>query len=213
MAISVEELIGPHLWRGRTGCSTQPVLATGFDALDEKLGGGWPWGAMVEVFVQRYGSGELSLLMPALASLSGREHMEKGWIVWVSPPLVPYAPALVRHGVDVERILIARPGTGSRRDEEEALWATEQALRSGASAAVLAWLASASDTALRRLQLAAEEQRCGLVLFRPERALKQRSPAALRLKLSPEEAEIRIDVLKRRGGRPHSLRLDVAACR
>src|SRR5690606_23272352 len=145
----------------------------------------WPWGAITEIFVDRYGLGELSLLMPSLASLSRRETLEKGWIVWVAPPLTPYAPALARAGVDLDRILLVDPAVGPSTSpakiNENALWATEQALRSGASVAVLAWLRAASDTVLRRLQLAAEEQRCGLMLFRPEAALKQRSPAALRL--------------------------------
>jgi len=205
MNAGIDALTGPHLWRGRTGCSAHSVRATGFDALDRALGGGWPWGAVVEIFVERYGCGELSLLMPVLASLCAADEAEPGFLVFVSPPLLPYPPALIRHGIDVGRVLVVqRPA-----DEEESLWATEQAVRSGASAAVLAWLGSANDTVLRRLQLSAEERGCGLVLFRPERAMRQRSPAALRLKVSIERNETRIDVLKCRGGAPHSLRLDL----
>ena len=107
--------------------------------------------------------------------------------------------------MDVGRVLVVQPPA----DEEGSLWAAEQAVRSGASAAVLAWLGSVNDTVLRRLQLSAEERGCGLVLFRPERALRQRSPAALRLKVSIERNETRVDVLKRRGGAPQSLRLDL----
>lgn len=203
MNAGIEALTGPHLWRGRAGCSARNVRATGFDALDRALGGGWPWGAVVEVFVERYGCGELSLLMPALASLSAADEAEPGFFVFVSPPWMPYPPALIRHGVDVGRVLVVhRPAA-----EEETLWATEQAVRSGASTAVLAWLGSADDTVLRRLQLSAEERGCGLVLFRPQRALRHRSPAALRLKVSVERNETRVDVLKLRGGAPQSLRL------
>lgn len=208
MAANVEALLGPRLWRGHAGCSTQAVLPTGFAALDEALGGGWPWGAMIEIFVPRYGSGELALLMPALASLCRRSEAEPGWIVWISPPLIPYAPALVRHGVAVERMLIVHARRASSRRDDDALWATEQALRSDASAAVLAWLASASNTELRRLQLAAEERRTGLVLFRPVGALSVRSPAALRLKVAAEGGGTRIDILKLRGGRPKTLVLN-----
>jgi cell division inhibitor SulA/protein ImuA len=205
MAAGVEALTGPHLWRGQAGCSARNMRATGFDVLDRALGGGWPWGAVIEIFVERYGSGELSLLMPSLASLSANEEAESGFFVFVAPPWVPYPPALIRHGIDVGRVLVVQP---SRPMKEEALWATEQAVRSGASSVVLAWLGPANDTVLRRLQLSAEERGCGLVLFRPGRAIEHRSPAALRLKVSIERDEIRVDVLKRRGGGPQSIRLD-----
>lgn len=201
---------GPHVWRGSSRHAAHPVLATGFAALDRKLSGGWPWGAITEIFVERYGIGELSLLMPALVSLSSGEDAA-GWIVWVAPPWVPNAQALVRCGVRLERILLVHPSAGpssSSDDRAAALWAVEQALRSGASVAVLAWLDAVNDTQLRRLQLAAEEQRCGLVLFRPATALRQRSPAALRLRLSAAGDALRIDILKCRGARPARLHLD-----
>lgn len=223
MTSDIDRLTGPHVWRGRGGCSPHAVLATGFGALDERLGGGWPWGAAIEIYAERYGVGELSVLMPALASLARRKP-EHGWIVWVAPPMLPYAPALARQGVDPERVLLVRPPAGdearapgagfpSGNAAGDALWATEQALRSGASAAVLAWLASVNDTALRRLQLAAEAQGCGLVLFRPDRARRQRSAAALRLRVRADGGGARVEVLKRRGGRPDVLRLDLSAGR
>ena len=205
MSAGIEALTGPHLWRGRAGCLAQNVRTTGFDALDRALGGGWPWGAVVEIFVERYGCGELSLLAPVLAALSAADEAEPGFFVFVAPPWIPYAPALIRRGIDVGRILVVeRPAA-----DGETLWATEQAVRSGASAAVLAWLDSANDTVLRRLQLSAEERGCGLMLFRPEHAMRHRSPAALRLKVSVERNETRVEVLKRRGGAPQSLRLDL----
>lgn len=216
MGLSVDALIGPHLWRGRTGCAAQPVRSTGFGGLDEVLGGGWPWGAIVEIFVERYGSGELGLLMPMLASLqSDEQQAQPGLLAFVSPPFVPYAPSLARHRIDLKRVLIVQPSRCAERtakakakSEEEALWATEQAVRSGACIAVLAWLPSANGLVLRRLQLAAEERRCGLVLFRSARALRQRSPAALRMKVSAEGAKTRVEILKCRGARPRSVRLD-----
>jgi hypothetical protein len=55
---------------------------------------------------------------------------------------------------------------------------------------------------LRRLQLAAEDQACWTVLFRPASARQQRSPAALRIKLSRNEAATRVEIIKCRGGRP-----------
>jgi len=182
--------------------------------LDDYLpGGGWPLRAITEIFVERYGVGELSLLMPALASLD----VTRQWIVWIAPPFVPYAPALLRCGLDLNRILLVHP---SRSKKDEVLWATEQAIRSRSTAVVLAWVDDADTTALRRMQLGAEECGCWTVLFRPMTATAQSSPAALRLVLSSASVgEIaplpgekphrsRIDILKCRGRRPRTISID-----
>ncbi len=68
-----DELRG-RIWRGNGGAhSARVALPTGFAALDRYLpGGGWPLGPLIEVFVERYGVGELSLLIPALAALTTR---------------------------------------------------------------------------------------------------------------------------------------------
>lgn len=186
------------VWRGKAASVARAVVPTGFDELDRFLpGGGWPVGALTEIFVARYGIGELSLLMPAMAALMSPERARK-WVAWVGPPFVPYAPALRQHGVDIDRLLMVHP-TPSRRDR---CWAVEQVVRSGSSAGVLAWLASVEGVALRRLQLAAELAECWLVLFRPESASLDRSPAALRLKLMRSAARARLEIIKCRGGRP-----------
>jgi hypothetical protein len=67
---------------------------------------------------------------------------------------------------------------------------------------VLAWVAAADDVTLRRLQLAAEDQSCWTVLFRPVSARLHRSPAALRIGLSRNESAARVEIIKCRGGHP-----------
>jgi hypothetical protein len=62
--------------------------------------------------------------------------------------------------------------------------------------------AVAEDVILRRLQLAAEDQGCWVLLFRPASASRQRSPAALRIRLSQTQAATRVEIFKCRGGRP-----------
>lgn len=214
--MGIEELIThSRVWRGSAHGSAFRTIATGFPELDRFLpGGGWPRDAVTEVIFERHGSGELSLLMPALAAMSRRGGEDERWIVWIAPPLVPYAPALVQHGLNLGRVLLVHPrGTG-----RDALWAAEQAIQSGSSVAVLAWLDRAGDTALRRLQLGAEAHECLTVLFRPLGALARRSPAGLRLKLSPTaRGTTHIDVLKCRGRHPGSVEVDLdtgvaAAC-
>lgn len=198
--------LNARVWRGRAASISRAVLATGFSNLDRQLpGGGWPTGAIIEIIVDGYGIGELALLMPALVALTRHDPVQSPkWVAWVAPPFVPYAPALQQHGVNVERLLMIHPGRG----DKNRLWAVEQVVRSGSSAGVLAWVGTADDVMLRRLQLAAEDQNCWLVLFRPQSARRQRSPAALRLLLSPHVATMRVEILKCRGGRPGAI--DVA---
>ncbi len=187
------------------GGSTVP---SGIGALDPVLpGGGWPRGALTEILFDRDGSGELGLVMPALAALSRQGR----WIAWVAPPYIPYAPALAALGMDLSRNLLIHP-----REQDDALWAVAQALRSGTCGAVLAWPRLCSEQALRRLQLAAEAGHCLGLLFRPASARHRPSPAALRVQLGSEGAErgaaaaTRLQIHKRRGGGPVDLSL--AAC-
>lgn len=183
------------VWRGGVAAS-QAGLASGFAALDARLNGGWPRGAVSELLMARAGIGELTLLVPALARLS----REGRWLVLVAPPYVPYAPALVRAGVDLARTIVVEPGA-----LREALWAAEQALRAGACGAVLLWRDQVEPRALRRLQLAAETGGGLGVLFRSLRHAGESSPAALRLRLkgiAGRRRRLEVAVLKRRGGWP-----------
>lgn len=205
-----------EVWRGGDAASGFETIPTGFDALDHYLpGSGWPADALTEILLDRYGIGELSLLMPALAGLSRKAVTRQQWIVWVGPPFVPYAPALSSYGVDLSSVLLVHP-SGHRRD---ALWATEQIIRSGCGIAVLAWVGEADTTSLRRLQLGIEQYRCWTVLFRPSTAAGVPSPARLRLALSPAREtsrtrfRARVDVLKCRGRGPETLWVDAVDIR
>ena len=183
----------PGIWRGDQRAQTsEDALPTGFAELDELLpGGGWPRGALTEILSEREGIGELRLLLPALA----RASKQSKWLVWVAPPHVPYAPALAVAGVELKRLLVAEP-----QSPADAWWAVEQALRSGACSAVLAWLKSPDERRMRRLQLAAETGRTWGVMFRTADAAQQRSPAALRLRLEATLDGLAVHILKRRGG-------------
>jgi cell division inhibitor SulA/protein ImuA len=200
-----DELRG-RIWRGKDARSARATLPTGFAALDRYLpGGGWPLGPLIEVFVERYGVGELSLLMPALAALTGGEGFRgttRKWVAWIAPPFVPYAPALQQRGIAVDALLLVHPSS------KECLWTVEQVIRSGSSSGVLAWLAAADHVALRRLQLASEEQGCWTILFRPTAARRERSPAALRLGLEQEGSATRVRIDKCRGAWPGVVAID-----
>ena len=179
------------LWRGRE-MSRPNTRTTGFQPLDERLpGGGWPLGALIEIAPSCEGVGELSLSLPLLQALcrDGRP------IALVSPPHVPYAPALVRAGLPLRSVL----WLDASRDED-ARWSAEQVLRGGQAGAVLLWSATEDERSLRRLQLAAETGNAFAFLFRPPSSLRRPSPAALRLALYPVEEGTCADLIKVRGG-------------
>ena len=182
-----------HLWLGDQLSSVDhSSLSTGFSELDNELpGGGWPTAALTEVLPQYEGIGELRLLAPVLSTLSkeGRQ------LIFVAPPYVPYAPSLQAAGVDLSQLSVVRT-----RSPREMLWTTEQALRSNACGAVVAWTMHIDYKELRRLQLAAEGGSALAVLFRPAYAIRENSPAALRLKLQTFKNNLEVHVLKRRGG-------------
>lgn len=183
------------LWRGRQA-TQMPSRSTHFPVLDKQLpGGGWPTGAVIELMPQLEGMGEVRLVLPAL-----KAWCEEGrTVAWINPPHIPFAPSLARAGVSLSQLLwVAAEG------ERDAWWASEQLLREGA-AAVLLWSAVQADRPLRRLQLAAEAGRSCAFLYRPPQAIPDSSPAALRVRLSPDAVGLRLDLLKVRGGSPASL--------
>ncbi len=192
-----ELLRHPALWRGGDAGAPETV-PTGFRALDARLpGGGWPLATLIELLVPAAGVGEIRLLLPALKRLAMAEDAAPRWVVWLAPPHLPYAPALADAGLDPARMLVVRPRAGSDR-----LWAMEQALRSGACAAVLGWAGIADGTALRRLKLAAEEGGTPAFLLRPATHRGEGSPAALRLALAARDFGLDVEILKSRGGAP-----------
>jgi cell division inhibitor SulA/protein ImuA len=208
----------PAIWRGRSAAPRRSGLPTGFAALDEHLPDrGWPSTGLIEILVSRFGSGELTLLVPALAALTCAAAAR--WCVWVAPPLVPFAPALASCGMVLDRVAIvggerplghpakSRSPLEARFRGDPGLWAFEQTLGSGACDAVLGWVRRPKPRDLRRLQLAAERGRTLGVLFRPHRAAREASAAVLRLSVEPLAAGVRITLLKGRSARRDALDL------
>ena len=185
-------LTHPAIWRGnQLSRVANASVPTGFAALDAELpGGGWPTAALTEILPQHAGIGELRILGAALAALSA----QKRTLVWIAPPYLPYAPALAAAGIDLARLVIV-----TTRSPRETLWATEQALRSRACGAVLAWPGAIKYPELRRLQLAAEDNPVCAVLFRPPQVAAETTCAALRLDLQTWCGELAVRILKRRG--------------
>lgn len=187
-------LDGHRVWRGRAASAPSGRQPTGWPALDAALpGGGWPEAALTEILLPADGVGELQLLLPTLARCTQAGHT----VVVVAPPHVPYVPGWEARGVRMPQVDIVIA------EQRDALWATEQCLRSASCAAVLVWPAQADDHALRRLQVAADTGKALAFVFRDRRHAAQPSPAALRLELETQPAW-QVRVRKCRGGHPPS---------
>lgn len=191
----------PALWRMRDfGRHSPRGMTTGYPQLDGILPEhGWPRNSLIEVVTSHWGIGELKLLLPLMKSITE----QKRYLLWVCPPYIPYAPALVGAGVDINYIIIIKPEVSCK----DALWSMEKALQSEACGLVLAWLSWLPNGVVRRLQLAAQNSGSLGVLFRQRN--DKNSPAALRLQLHSSANGVHVQVLKARGThRYRSARLD-----
>jgi protein ImuA len=183
---------GAAVWQGdQLAVPARPACPTGFAALDAELpGGGWPAAGLTELLLDAPGAGELQLLGPGLARCAVERPL-----VWVAPPLPPYAPALQALGLPLERLVWLDPANAA-----DAAWAAEQVLRGGAAGAVLWWCGHPQAAMLRRLHLAAQEGATPLYALRASAGQHQSSPAPLRLALAPAPGgRLEVHVLKRRG--------------
>ncbi len=178
-----------RLWRGPARATTDNARPTGHSALDAALpGGGWPAAALSEFLIAATGIGELRLLWPTLARLTAQGER----VVLVDPPHLPYPHAWLDAHIDLNHLTIIQA------KGQQALWAAEQCLRSGSCGAVICWPRQVDDRALRRLQVAAETGQTLAFAYRPLHEAINPSPAALRVTVEAQPAQLRI--LKCRGG-------------
>jgi hypothetical protein len=194
-----ELLQATGLWRAS---SINPDVSddthsSGFALLDQELpGAGWPADGVTEFLHDHYGIGEFRLLAPALAHIS---QTQSRWILIVSPPYIPYPPALSQVGVDLTRVIVSQP-----KNPKDYLWVLEKSLASQSCSAVIAWPGKIQEKQIRRLQLASKEGQCWGALFRPEKAAVNASPAELRIRIRPsahhaDYSAVSVKILKRRG--------------
>lgn len=194
-------LARPDIWQASSPRQQSPGLGaslnTGYKALNQVLHqGGWPRGAITEILCDQRGIGELEILLPTLAEYTG----QKQKVVFISPPCIPYAPALDQAGIDPRQLVVIQAQSST-----EQLWAADQLLQADVAGAVLCWLndANTKQAQLRKLQLAAQASHGLSVLFRPSHCAAEASPAALRIELSAQaatEPACHLHILKQRGG-------------
>lgn len=186
-----EVLQHPAVWRQAASNHATRTHTTYNAQLDALLpGGGWPQGALIEILVEHDGFGELQLLLPTLAALTQKRKR----VVFITPPYIPYPPALVAAGMALDQLLQIDSRTADSH------WSAEQCLRAGCCAAVVQWWPGTDYRHLRRLQLAAETGDTMGFMFRPLQAASQHSPAALRLAITRGDSSTQLRILKCRGG-------------
>jgi len=205
MSDTLDKLISstPCLWKGgRSRQQASAALPTGYAQLDQVLpAGGWPLGVVIELLPESIGIGELRLLLPAIRVLTQSQRQ----VLMINTPYIPYAPALLHAGLDLNYLLMLMP-----RNWRDALWSAEKALLNPACGMVLVWsdnfLSNKTklddNKATRRLQVAAQVNQAILVLYRLSAGYCQnrQSPwAAVRLGLADNDGCLMIDVLKIRG--------------
>lgn len=206
---AIDQLLhsNPTLWRGcdLAGQGTHG-RSTGFPELDAILPGqGWPTQGLMEIISPQWGMGELQLLLPLMRAV-----VEQGqWILWISPPYLLYAPALIQAGITTEQVLVLPLETSCK----DALWSMEKALQSKNCGLVLAWQNWLPSKVLRRLQLAAETGNTMGVIFKHHDSKHSPSPLRLRIEGSPHATgfdEADITLIKARGNfRPLRTRLNL----
>jgi protein ImuA len=160
---------------GRLTSVPQATLALGLPAIDTHLGGGLAQAALHEI--AGIGSdAELATLPAFFASQLLRRHADQR-AIWIASMVDLYGPGLLAQGLDPARLLLVET-----RQDAESLWCLEEATRSGAVSLVIGEIDVLDLTASRRLQLAAEEKHCTILVLRRSRLMgnseKHRQPSA-----------------------------------
>ena len=181
------------VWHAKEKKQINDVTPSGYSELDHKLQGGFPNIGVIEVSAE-IGIGELRLLLPNI-----RQQAQNRITVFIHPPGFVNAEHMHNQGFDLENILIISPNSF-----KEALWASEQCLKSGACCAVLLWCQSLEVHQVRRFQVAAEKGNCLQFLLKGTQANVLSIPVSLSMQLSAHPNGIEVSIPKRRGGWPLS---------
>jgi hypothetical protein len=151
-------------------------IKSGFEKLDEALGGGFEQGAVHELISGSTGAAGRVVALCTAARAAGTQR----WIVYIDTGRDFYPPGACLLGVPLARLVVVRP-----QSRAEALWACEQVLHSRQVAAVVMPVRYLDWHESRRLQLAAEVgENLGLVITTAE-AEGGHSFAASRVRFEP----------------------------
>ncbi len=191
VATATIEDLRAHLKAKAPFLGSKKTRSTGDSRLDQLLGGGFPEEGLT-VLSGRAGSGRSTVAARFIAAHTDTSQPA----AWIDPESQLYPPALLAHGVDLDRLLVVR---GVR---ERGWYAAEQVIDSGAFSAVVV---VGGDRELdagtaRRLQLAAEGARVSALLVVEPKTAQRISQAALTLHLTRGARAIQVDITRDRSG-------------
>ncbi len=175
------------IWKGSQALSKVATTASGFEALDNQLGG-WPKSGLTAIH-SPISIGELRLLTPFL-----QQQTKQGLVVFINPPANLSSHYLRHHQIPVSQVIVITP-----KDEKDALWAAEQCLKSGPCNVVILWHSKLEIHQTKRLQVASENGDCAhFVFLQSERSLSL--PIPLSIALTHHTQGVMLSVTKRKGG-------------
>lgn len=194
MALLHPERIHPLLWRASQLAPGGPrYIPSGYDTLNDALGGGWPLGALIELLPEHAGIGEVHLVRPALMHLTDRRQP----IVLLNPPHTPSMQCWAAWGLNPDDVIWV-----STSSPADTAWAATQVLNHQSSAALLCWAGTIAYADLLQLHRLARRSATLTILYRPRAAAIHDSPARLRIALHATYAGIETLFLKCPGPRP-----------
>ena len=205
--------------------SIQQIVPTCLTSLDNLLpNGGLPTGSIIEWISEDIGVSAVTIALKAIAPM----FTQPGCLAIVDERHDFYPGATHNSGIPLSRILLIRPPRSTppasvnchshfvrqaSAAHGDALWALEQTARCSGVRVVLMFLAEASSTVMRRLQLAVERSGVTMVLIRPVSILHQPSFADLRLHVtavlpastySAGYRRLKVQLLRSRHGLQHT---------
>ncbi len=179
------------VWRGHSSVFTEhSVLDTHYQELNQQLSqGGWPLSALIEI-CQAGSSCEWWLFGPAM------RHEQESDIALLNPPALPFASGIKQLGIHTERFLVVTP-----HNAQDFIACFVELSQAHECRYLLAWQQNYqfSYSQIRKLQLHSSAQPGLCTLFRPSSAIKQSSPASLRMAITPMEQSIHIAIAKQKG--------------
>lgn len=181
----------PLIWRAAQQQTRGPRLPTQHTDLDNALGGGLVSAGVVRLLTDT-GVGELSLLKTVIAN-----HREHKLCLFINPPGMVQAPWLAAANIAAGRVYQVAP-----QDNDQALWAAEQSLKSGACHCVILWVKALSPKQARRLQVAASHNNALAVVLMPSRCKRIALPVSQDLALTPIAGGLSIQIVKQAQGWP-----------
>lgn len=192
----------------------KPRVRTGLGVIEGAFPGGrFPTGAVHELISP--GPEQAAATNGFISGLAAALLPPEARCVWISTGRVIYPPALKAFGIAPDRIIFI-----DLRNDTEALWAIEEALRCPALPVVIGELRELDFTQSRRLQLAVEQSLVTAFIHRRAPRREQTTASLTRWKITPLASEPecglpgvgfprwQVNLLKVRNGRPGSWTLE-----